>query len=309
MEKLEKEYDVVIVGGGPAGYCAALYCARANLSCAVIEKFVPGGQMGTTDKVDNYPGFEEGIGGYELSVKMQKGAERFGVETIIETVTQLELKSVPKKVKTAKAIYHAKVVILATGASPRALGLENEKELIGRGVSYCATCDGMFFKNKEVVVVGGGNTAVADALYLAKICAKVSIVHRRDSLRASKTYMNQLKLAENVEIIWNSTIQEIQASEHVEAVKVKDKDTCQVTKIACSGIFVAVGNVPNSELLVGQVELNESGYVLADETTRTNIPGVFAIGDIREKQLRQIVTAVADGAVASHYAEEYLNTL
>ena len=298
--------DVIVIGGGPGGYCAALYAARANLSTMVIEKFAPGGQMATTEIVENYPGFVDGINGFELGMQMKKGAERFGVKTKLAEVKSVELDKNPKLIHTAKETFEAKTVILALGAFPRELGLENERNLRGRGVSYCATCDGMFYKDKTVVIVGGGNTAVADALFLAKICKKVYLVHRRDELRASKTYMESLENTENIEFIWSSEVVEILEDEMmVSGVKVKSRKDDSVRVVACDGIFVAIGNIPNTSLIEGQVTLDEAGYVLADETTQTNIPGVFAVGDMRQKPLRQIVTAVADGAVASKYAEEF----
>ncbi len=302
-------FDVIIIGGGPAGYTAALYAARANLTAMVIEKFAPGGQMATTEIVENYPGFVEGINGFELGMQMKKGAERFGVKTKLAEVKSVELDKNPKLIHTSKDTFQAKTIILALGAYPRELGLPNERNLRGRGVSYCATCDGMFYKDKTVVIVGGGNTAVADAIFLAKICKKVYLVHRRDELRASKTYMESLEKTENIEFIWSSEIVEILADEFVTGVKVKSRKDDSVRMVACDGIFVAIGNVPNTELIKGQVELDEAGYVPADETTRTNIPGVFAVGDMRNKPLRQIVTAVADGAVASKYAEEYIDSM
>ena len=300
-------YDVVIIGGGPGGYCAALYAARANLSTLVIEKFAPGGQMATTEIVENYPGFVDGINGFELGMQMKKGAERFGVKTKLAEVKRVELEQNPKLIHTAKETFEAKTVILALGAFPRELGLENERFLRGRGVSYCATCDGMFYRDKTVVIVGGGNTAVADAIFLAKICKKVYLVHRRDELRASKTYMESLERTENIEFLWSSEVVEILADEFVTGVKVKSRKDESVKEVACDGIFVAIGNIPNTELVKGQVELDDAGYVLADETTKTNVPGVFAVGDMRQKPLRQIVTAVADGAVASKYAEEFID--
>jgi thioredoxin reductase (NADPH) len=302
-------FDVIIIGGGPAGYTAALYAARANLTAMVIEKFAPGGQMATTEIVENYPGFVEGINGFELGMQMKKGAERFGVKTKLAEVKSVELDKNPKLIHTSKDTFQAKTIILALGAYPRELGLPNERNLRGRGVSYCATCDGMFYKDKTVVIVGGGNTAVADAIFLAKICKKVYLVHRRDELRASKTYMESLEKTENIEFIWSSEVVEILADEFVTGVKVKSRNDDSVRMVACDGIFVAIGNVPNTELINGQVELDEAGYVPADETTRTNIPGVFAVGDMRNKPLRQIVTAVADGAVASKYAEEYIDSM
>jgi thioredoxin reductase (NADPH) len=302
-------YDVIVIGGGPGGYAAALYAARANLTTLVIEKFAPGGQMATTDIVENYPGFVDGINGFELGMQMKKGAERFGVKTKLAEVKNVELEGNPKLVHTAKETFEAKTIILALGAFPRELGLENEAMLRGRGVSYCATCDGMFYRDKSVVIVGGGNTAVADAIFLAKICKKVYLVHRRDELRASKTYMESLEKTENIEFLWSSEVTEIMADEFVTGVKVKSKKDDSIRVISCDGVFVAIGNVPNTDLIRGQVELDEAGYVPADETTQTNIPGVFAVGDMRNKPLRQIVTAVADGAVASKYAEEYINSL
>lgn len=300
-------YDVVIIGGGPGGYAAALYAARAGLSALVLEKFSPGGQMATTDVVENYPGFADGVNGFELGMQMKQGAERFGVKTKLSEVKSVELALESKVIRTAKETFEAKTVVLAMGAFPRELGLPNERELRGRGVSYCATCDGMFYKGKTVVIVGGGNTAVADAIFLAKICEKVYVVHRRDELRASKTYMEALEKAENMEFVWSAEVVEIEAGELVTGVKVKSRKDDKVTEIPCDGVFVAVGNVPNTELLKGQVDLDEAGYVLADETTQTNLPGVFAVGDLRKKPLRQIVTAVADGAVASKFAEEYID--
>jgi thioredoxin reductase (NADPH) len=302
-------YDVIVIGGGPGGYCAALYAARANLKTLVIEKFAPGGQMATTDIVENYPGFVEGINGFELGMQMKKGAERFGVKTKLSEVKSVELDKNPKVIHTSKDTFEAKTVILALGAFPRELGLPNEAMLRGRGVSYCATCDGMFYRDKTVVIVGGGNTAVADAIFLAKICKKVYLVHRRDELRASKTYMESLEKTENIEFLWSSEVVEIEAQDYVTGVKVKSRKDDSIKAVSCDGVFVAIGNVPNTDLIKGQVELDEAGYVPADETTRTNIPGVFAVGDMRNKPLRQIVTAVADGAVASKYAEEFVNGL
>ena len=304
---MNKSYDVIIIGGGPGGYTAALYAARANLSTLVIEKFAPGGQMATTDIVENYPGFVEGINGFELGMQMKKGAERFGVKTKLAEVLSVELDGEVKLVHTKKATFEAKTVILALGASPRELGLSNERELRGRGVSYCATCDGSFYRDKTVVIVGGGNTAVADAIFLAKICKKVYLVHRRDELRASKTYMEALENTENIEFVWSSVVTEVIADQFVTGVKVKSRKDDSEREIACDGVFVAIGNVPNTDLIKGQVELDEAGYVPADETTKTNIPGVFAVGDMRAKPLRQIVTAVADGAVAAKFAEEYID--
>lgn len=300
-------YDVVIIGGGPGGYTAALYAARANLTVLLLEKLTPGGQMGTTDVIDNYPGFPEGINGFELAMQMKQGAERFGVETKLSEVLSVDLKGAVKQIRTADGTYQAKTVVLASGAHPRELGLAEERELRGRGVSYCATCDGMFYRGKTVVVVGGGNTAAADVLYLSKLCKKVYLVHRRDTLRASKVYLDPLQKAENVEFVWDSEVQEILQDGKIQGVLVRNKKSGEKTELSCDGLFVAVGYLPNTGLFRSQVETDEAGYVLADETTRTSLPGVYAVGDLRRKPLRQVVTAAADGAVAAHFIEEYLS--
>ncbi len=300
-------YDVIVIGGGPGGYTAALYAARANLSVAILEKLSPGGQMGTTDVIDNYPGFPQGVNGFELAMQMKEGAERFGAQTQLAEVTQVELAGQVKTIHTSDGDYQARTVVLATGAHPRELGLPGERELRGRGVSYCATCDGMFYRGKTVVVVGGGNTAVSDVLYLSRLCEKVYLVHRRDTLRASKVYLDPLQKAENVEFVWDSEVKQLLRDQAVTGVRVRNKKTGEERDIPCGGVFVAVGYLPNTELYRGQVEMDEAGYVLADETTQTNLPGVFAVGDLRKKPLRQVVTAASDGAVAAHFIEEYLN--
>ena len=301
----DKIYDVVIIGGGPGGYSAALYCARSGMSVLVLEKLSPGGQMATTGQVDNYPGFEDGIDGFELGEKMKKGADRFGAETAFDGVIRVDLKAEPKKITTTGGELLTKTVVIATGASPRELGLPEEKKLRGRGVAYCAVCDGMRYKDKTVVVSGGGNSAAEDALFLAKICKKVYLVHRRDALRASMVYQNALKDSP-VEFLWNSRIEEILHEKKVTGVRLADVKTGEEREIACDGVFVAIGRVPDTAVFEGQVERNEQGYIIADETTRTNVPGVFAVGDVRTKPLRQIVTAASDGAVASKFIEEFI---
>lgn len=300
-----KEYDVMIIGGGPAGYSAALYAARNARSVGIIEQLSPGGQMATTGIVENYPGFEEGIDGFELAEKMQAQAERFGAETIYETVQELALEGKIKHIKTDASTYAAKTVVIASGAHPRVLGLPNETSLRGKGVAYCATCDGMLYKDKEVVIIGGGNSAIADALFLDKICKRVTLIHRRDELRASRVYEDALK-ASSIQFIWNSKVVEIFAQDKVNGVLVENILTKEQTKVACDGIFVAIGRVPNSDLCKGQLTLDKQGYIVADESTRTNLDGVYAIGDVRTKALRQIVTAVSDGAICTHFIESYL---
>ncbi len=299
-------YDMIIIGGGPGGYTAALYAARAGLDVIVLEKLSAGGQMALTSQIDNYPGFEEGIDGFILGEKMQAGAEKFGAKTEYAEVFSVDLSSTPKVVETSEGTFYGHTVVLATGASPRELGVTGEKELVGRGVHYCAACDGMFYKEKTVVVVGGGNTAAADAMVLSRIAKKVILIHRRDTLRATKIYHEPLMRAENVEFRWNSTVSEFISDGKVTGVKIKDVNTGEESLIDCDGIFISVGRKPATELIKEQIELDSGSYVIADESTKTNIPGVYAVGDVRAKKVRQIVTAVADGAVAAHEAEEYL---
>ena len=299
-------YDMIIIGGGPGGYTAALYAARAGLDVIVLEKLSAGGQMALTSQIDNYPGFEDGIDGFTLGEKMQAGAEKFGTKTEYAEVFSVDLKSIPKVVETSEGTFYGHTVVLATGASPRDLGVSGEKELVGRGVHYCAACDGMFYKGKTVVIVGGGNTAAADAFVLSRIAKKVILIHRRDTLRATKIYHDPLMRAENVEFRWNSTISEFISDEKVTGVKIKDVNTGEESVVECDGVFISVGRKPATELVKDQLELDSGGYVIADESTKTNIPGVYAVGDVRIKKVRQIVTAVADGSVAAHEAEEYL---
>ena len=306
---MDKIYDVMIVGGGPAGYTAALYCARAGLSTLVLEKLSAGGQIALTEQVDNYPGFDEGIDGFTLGQKMEAQAERFGAETELAEVLSLSLQGEVKSAVTTEGTFQARVVILATGANPRPLGVADEEAFLGRGVHYCAACDGMFYRGKTVAVVGGGNTAAADALLLSRVAKEVHLIHRRDSLRATKIYHQPLQEASNVVFHWNSTVESLLPGEAFTGLRLRDKVSGAVTDLACDGVFVSIGRSPNTALVAGQVELDPAGYVVADETTRTNLPGVFAVGDVRTKALRQVVTAAADGAVASHYAEEYLAEL
>ena len=303
---MEHIYDVIIIGGGPGGYTAALYGARAGLDVLVLEKLSAGGQMALTSQIDNYPGFEEGVDGFELAEKMQAGAERFGAKTELAEVYSVDLKDKIKKVDTSEGEFYGKTVVISTGASPRELGLEKEQSLVGKGVNYCAACDGMFYRGKTVVVVGGGNSAAADAMLLSRICEKVIVVHRRDTLRATKIYHEPLMQAENVAFQWDSVVTELLYEDAFQGVRLKNVKTGEETEIACDGIFISVGRKPVTEFLEGQVELDKGGYIVADESTRTSIPGVFAVGDVRTKVLRQVVTAVADGAVASHYIDEYL---
>ena len=306
---MEKIYDMIIVGGGPGGYSAALYAARAGLKVLVIEKLSAGGQMALSPMIENYPGFDEGIDGFTLGEKMLAGAHRFGAESLLAEVTALSLDSPVKTISTTEGEFKSRTVIISTGADPKNLGLPGEAALLGRGVSHCAACDGMFYRGKTVVIVGGGNTAAADALQLSRICKKVILVHRRDTLRATKVYHQPLLNAPNVEFHWNSAVTELLHNGRLTGVKVQNLHNGKEEIIECDGLFVSIGRSPNSWLVQGQLELDNAGYIVADETTGTSLPGVYAVGDVRTKVLRQVITAASDGAVAAHYAEEYLASL
>ena len=299
-------YDMLIVGGGPGGYTAALYAARAGLRTAVVERLSAGGQLALTHQIDNYPGFPEGIDGFTLAMQMQQQAERFGAQTVYGQVTELELDKDPKVAHTTAGTLQARTVVLATGANPRPLGLPEEEALVGKGVAYCAACDGMFYKGKTVVVVGGGNTAAADALLLSRIAKQVILVHRRDALRATKLYHQPIMEAENIRIYWNSAVTKLLFDQKITGVQLENLQTGEQIQLSCDGVFVSIGRVPVTDLVAEQLALDTGGYVVAGEDTRTSMPGVFAVGDVRTKDLRQVVTAVADGAMAAHMAEAYL---
>lgn len=302
----QKIYDCIVVGGGPAGYTAALYAARAGLSTLVLEKLSAGGQMTETQQIDNYPGFDEGIDGFTLGEKMQNAAVRFGAELESTEVLAVDLLSDPKCITADVGKRYSKTVIIATGASHRHLGIEHEEELIGRGVAYCAVCDGMFYRNKTVAVVGGGNSAASDVLFLSRLCKKVYLIHRRDTLRAEKVYRDPLMNLDNMEFIPDSRVEELLFEQKINGIRIRNIKTGAESVLDVDGLFVSVGRDPVSALFAGQVEMDPSGYIVADESTQTSVPGVFAAGDVRTKALRQIVTATADGAVAAHFAEEYL---
>lgn len=300
-------YDVIIIGGGPAGYTAGLYAARGGLNTLLLEKLGAGGQMNQTTQIDNYPGFDEGIDGFTLGDKMRRGAEQFGLVTKYAQVNAVDLAGDVKTVETASGNYQARSVIIATGADHRHLGLDREQKLTGRGLHYCAACDGNFYRGKTVAVVGGGNSAAADALLLSRIVKKVIVIHRRDTLRATKIYHQPLMNAENVEFLWNSEVTSLKGEDFLTGVTVMDRVTGQEQELTLDGLFISVGRTPNTALFAESITLDSGGYILADESTRTNLPGVFAIGDVRAKEVRQIITAAADGAVAAHYAQEYLS--
>lgn len=305
-------YDVIIIGEGPAGLSAGLYAARSRLKTLILEKEKAGGQIVTTDEVANYPGSIENATGPSLINRMVEQAKDFGAEIKLDTVKEVELDGKIKIVKGEKEEYQTKTVIIATGAKPRKIGCPGEEELTGRGVSYCATCDAAFFEDLDVYVVGGGDSAVEEALYLTKFARKVTIIHRRDELRAAKSIQEKAFANEKIDFMWNTVVKEIKGDGIVEAMVVENVKTGEKTEIVANeedgtfGIFVFVGLVPTTELFEGKLEM-ENGYIVTDEDMRTNIPGVFAAGDCRKKSLRQVVTATADGAIAAVQAEKYIN--
>ena len=299
-------YDMIIIGGGPGGYTAALYAARAGMDVVLLERLSAGGQMALTSKIDNYPGFPDGIDGFTLGLQMQESAEKFGAKTEYADVEAVQLEGDIKEVHSSEGIFYGRTVVIATGASPRKLGLPKEQELIGRGINYCAHCDGMFYKGKTVAVVGGGNTAAADALLLSRIAEKVILIHRRDVLRATKIYHQPLMEAENVEFRWNSAVTELLSDGKLTGIRVRNLLSGEEEDLPVDGVFVSIGRQPASDLVKGQLALDQGGYIVAGESTEASLPGVFAVGDVRTKVLRQVVTAVADGAMAVHHAEEYL---
>ncbi len=303
-------YDVIIVGSGPAGLAAAIYAKRAELNCIVIEKAgLSGGQIINTYEVDNYPG-TPGISGFDLSQKFREHCDKLNTTFINGEVKELRLEDNIKVIKLDdETEYRSKTLVIATGGAPRHLGVEGEEKLSGLGVSYCATCDGAFFKKKTVAVVGGGDVAVEDAIFLARICEKVYVVHRRDQFRASKSITSRLLAMENVTILWDSVVERINGKEAVESVEVKNLKTNETAKLDLSGVFIAVGYIPNSETYKNIVATDAGGYINAGENCETNIPGIFAAGDIRTKELRQIITAASDGANAITAVEKYLNSL
>ncbi len=305
----EKIYDTIIIGGGPAGYTAALYASRAGLDVLVLEKMSVGGQMALTDTIDNYPGFDEGIDGFTLAERMQRGAHRFGAVSEYNSVNSVSLEGEIKSLSTDMGQRLARTVIIAGGARPQMLGLPHEEEYTGRGVHYCAHCDGRFYKNRTVAVVGGGNSAVTDALYLSRLCKKVYLIHRRDTLRASRIYHAALEEAENIEILYSHQVKSLKVGERLLGVEISAVGEAEPKALDLDGLFISIGRAPESDMYRGILDLDEKGYIVADESTKTSAPGVFVAGDIRTKPLRQIVTAAADGAVAGEAVEKYISQM
>ncbi len=304
-----KSYDVIIIGAGPAGYTAAIYTARANLSTLMLAGDTPGGQLLLTSEVENFPGFKDGIMGPELMKEMKSQALRFGTEFRADFVTKIDFKGKVKKVWVGGDEYNAKTIIISTGASANWLGLENEQRLMGRGISACATCDGFFFTDKHVVVAGGGDSAMEEALTLAKFASKVTIVHRRDEFRASKIMQDRVKEHKKINIIWNATIVDVLGKDFVEGVKLKDTKNDKISEFKCEGLFVAIGHTPATKLFEGVLELDEKKYLKTKPDTTTRVAGVFAAGDVADSRYRQAITAAGEGCKAALEAEHYIANL
>jgi len=302
----QKTYDIIIVGAGPAGLTAGIYASRANLKTLVVAGAMWGGQLMLTTEVENFPGFKEGILGPDLMDNMWRQAERFGAEMIFEDATAVDFSSKPFKVTVGSKVYEGKTVIIATGASSKWLGLESEKRLRGRGVSVCATCDAVFFKDKKVVVVGGGDTAMEEALALSKFAREVKVIHRRDKLRASKILQERAFKNPKIEFIWNSTVQEILGKDRVEGVRLRKVDSNEEFELACDAVFIAIGWKPNTEIFKGQVEMDQAGHIIAEDATKTSVEGVFVAGDAQDYHYRQAITAAGAGCMAALDAEKYL---
>ncbi|OGP52351.1 MAG: thioredoxin-disulfide reductase [Deltaproteobacteria bacterium RBG_13_43_22] len=302
-------YDLIIVGGGPAGLTAGLYARRSRLNTLLIEKLIPGGQVLTTDWVDNYPGFPEGISGFDLVEKMRRQTERFELPVINDEILSLSLQDPDKIIKGTQGTYTAKALIIASGAAHKKLGVPGEDLLGGKGVSYCATCDGPFFRDQEIAVVGGGDTAVQEALYLTRFAKKIYLIHRRDQLRATRILQEKALAHTAIQPVWNSMVESIQGTDQVEGVSIKNKDGSSGRTLSVEGVFILVGTLPNTEWLKPVVPLDPQGFIQTDPHMATPIPGIFAAGDVRQKLLRQISTAVGDGATAVFAAERYLEAL
>lgn len=306
MKEVQGEQNVIIIGGGPAGFTAALYAARAALAPLVLVGPAPGGQAATTEKMENFPGFPEGVGGQALAALIQEQAEKFGARLVIEEVTEVDFSKRPFKITTYDNEYLAKAVIIATGAKPRHLNVPGEKDFIGRGVSFCATCDGFFYRDKVVSVIGGGDSALDEALFLAKFAAQVNIVHRRDTLRANKKSQARAFANPKIKFVWNSVVEEVLGDNKVRALKLRRVDTGEITELPTDGVFVYIGLTPNTQLFEGQVELDRWGYIVTDKRQKTSVPGVFAAGDVQDPYFRQVVIAAGTGAAAAIEVEHFL---
>jgi thioredoxin reductase (NADPH) len=303
-----KIFEVIIIGGGPAGLTAGLYTSRSRLNTLLIEIGLLGGQMTTTEVIENYPGFPQGINGDELSRLMEEQAKRFGMEVVSEEVVEIQLEGERKLVKTDESTYLCEALIICTGNEYRKLGIPGEEEFTGKGVSYCATCDGAFFKDSQIVVVGGGDSALTEALFLTKFAKELTIIHRRDALRGTKIYQERIFANPKIKLLWNSVIQEIKGDSIVQSILVKNVKTGEITELKTEGVFLFVGLSPRTQFLRSLINLDEAGYIITDENCETSVKGIFAAGDCRKKMLRQVATAVGDGAMAAFAAEKYLES-
>jgi len=302
--------NVIIIGSGPAGWSAAIYTARANLHPLLITGNELGGQVALTTEVENYPGFPEGIDGPELAQRMRKQAEKFGTAVEVDYVTEVDVNGPPFRVKTASGKeYRSQALIVATGASPRKLNVPGEERLTGRGVSYCATCDGFFFRGKELVVVGGGDSALEEALFLTKFASRVRIVHRRDQLRAGAILQQRARANPKIEFIWNSVVTSINGHDRVESVTLQNVQTGEISELPTDGVFIYIGHLPNNELFKGKLAMDEQGYLITDKLMRTSVPGIFAAGEIQDRHFRQVATSVGQGVAAAMEAQKYLAAL
>ena len=306
-KKTKTSYDVIIIGAGPAGYTAGIYCSRARHDTLIISGLLPGGQLMNTTDVENYPGFEEGVMGPDLMLTMRKQAERMNTTIIDDVVVNVDFRAKPFKVLTGSEEYDAKAVIVCTGATPRKIGIEGEQTFSGKGVSYCATCDGAFFRNQEIAVVGGGDTCMEEATFLTKFASKVHIIHRRDEFRASKIMQDRALSNENIEVHWNSVIEDIKGDQKVQQVILKDTKTGENKTLEMGGVFVAIGHEPNTELFKNQLEMDENGYIIQKENTETSVKGVFTAGDVHDHRYRQAVTAAGFGCMSAIDVDKYLS--
>ncbi len=306
MSEQKTKYDVIIIGAGPAGYTAGIYCSRARHDTLLISGILPGGQLMNTTDVENYPGFDQGIMGPDLMLTMRKQTERMGTKIIDDEVTSVDFKNNPLKVSTASNTFEANSVIVCTGANPRKIGLDGEQTFAGKGVSYCATCDGAFFKNQEIIVVGGGDSAMEEATFLTKFASTVHIVHRRDEFRASKIMQERALANEKIKVHFNYTVEDIQGDQKFQKVILKNVKNDESVTLEAAGLFVAIGHEPNSKILEGQIELDTNGYVVLKNNTETSVPGVFCAGDVHDHRYRQAVTAAGFGCMAAIDADKYL---
>ena len=306
-KKSKTSYDVIIIGAGPAGYTAGIYCSRARHDTLIISGLLPGGQLMNTTDVENYPGFEEGIMGPDLMLTMRKQAERMNTKIIDDVVVNVDFRNKPFKVLTGSEEFEAKAVIVCTGATPRKIGIEGEETFSGKGVSYCATCDGAFFRNQDIAVVGGGDSCMEEATFLTKFASKVHIIHRRDTFRASKIMQERALNNEKIQVHWNSTVEDIKGDDKVQQVILKDTKTGENKSIKMGGVFVAIGHEPNTELFKNQLEMDENGYIIQKENTETSVKGVFTAGDVHDHRYRQAVTAAGFGCMSAIDVDKYLS--